>query len=89
MATLKEAVRYCIEKGILVEFLSLHGSEVENMLFTEFNLDDAKRVWHEEAEQNKALKIARKMLERGKSIEEIVEFTELTEEQIKDLHLDY
>jgi hypothetical protein len=30
-------------------FLETHGSEVENMLFTEWNMDDAKRVWREEA----------------------------------------
>jgi predicted transposase YdaD len=31
------------------EFLEINGSEIENMLFVEFNMDDAKKVWWEEA----------------------------------------
>ena len=48
-----EAIRQAIEEGvrqgIMAEYLQQHGSEVRNMLFTEFNLDDAREVWQEEA----------------------------------------
>jgi hypothetical protein len=37
----KAAVKYCVSRGILKEFLELHSSEVFNMLFTEWNWDDA------------------------------------------------
>lgn len=42
------AMDVCVRKGIMVDFIKEHGSEVRNMLFTEFNLEDAKEVWYEE-----------------------------------------
>ena len=44
-----KAIRYCIAHDIMGEFLSKHGSEVENMLFTEWNMDEAAAVTAEEA----------------------------------------
>lgn len=32
---LKDAIEYCVQHGILCEFLEKHGSEVRNMLYTE------------------------------------------------------
>jgi hypothetical protein len=46
---LKRAVKYGIEHNILRGFLTEHGSEVVNMLLTEWNWEDAKEVWQEEA----------------------------------------
>lgn len=40
----------------LKEFLEENGSEVMNMIFTEFNLEDAKEVWQEEAENKASVK---------------------------------
>lgn len=94
---LEEAVKHCINKGILKEFLSTHGSEVVNMLFTEFNLDDAKRVWREEGEavgrvegeavgeQRRAINMAKKMLSYNEPIEKIIDYTGLTAEEIENL----
>jgi len=45
------AVKNCMERGILVYFLKRHGSEVLNMLFTEWNLEDAIAVRCEEARE--------------------------------------
>ena len=44
-----KAIRYCTAHDIMGEFLSKHGSEVENMLFTEWNMDEALAVTAEEA----------------------------------------
>ncbi|MCL2411085.1 MAG: Rpn family recombination-promoting nuclease/putative transposase [Treponema sp.] len=44
-----EAVKYCHRYAILKEFLEIHASEVLNMLLTEWNIEDAKEVWKEEA----------------------------------------
>ncbi|MDR2582960.1 MAG: hypothetical protein LBC75_05715 [Fibromonadaceae bacterium] len=49
---IKLAVKTCISKNILVSFLERHSSEVENMIFGEWNLDDAKQVWQEEARED-------------------------------------
>ena len=48
-AALKDAIEYCVQHGILCEFLEKHGSEVRNMLYTEWNLEDACEVVREES----------------------------------------
>ena len=80
-AALQRAVAYCIKNGILREFLVKCGGEIVRLLQREWNLDDAIRVRVEE----KAEDIAEKMLLKNKPIDEIVEFTELTEERILEL----
>lgn len=50
----KQAVSFCIEHGILAGFLEEHGSEVKNMLLTEWNWDDALQVrWQEGIEKGR------------------------------------
>jgi hypothetical protein len=55
--------------------------EIVVMLSREWNLDDAKEVWAEE----KAEKIAEKMILANESIDKIIEYTELTEKKILNL----
>ena len=47
----KKAIHYCRNHDILKEFLERNASEVMNMLTTEWNWDDAKEVWQEEARE--------------------------------------
>jgi hypothetical protein len=47
----KKAVHWCIEHGVLPDFLQTHGSEVVNMLLTEWNWDDALEVRGQEARE--------------------------------------
>jgi len=49
---IKLAVKTCISKNILVSFLERHNSEVENMIFGEWNLDEAIAVAREEAHED-------------------------------------
>ena len=42
------AVKDSVREGIFSDFVAKHGSEVENMLFTQFNMDDALEVRYEE-----------------------------------------
>jgi predicted transposase/invertase (TIGR01784 family) len=85
---LEQAVNWCIKQGFLPDFLKLHGSEVINMLLTEWNWDDAKEVWQEE-EREKAyqekLDIARKMKTRGTPLDQIAEDFGLPLEEIAAL----
>jgi len=46
------AIKSCVERNILVYFLEKHASEILNMLFTEWNWEDAKQVWQEEAKED-------------------------------------
>jgi len=59
--------------------------EVVNMLFEEWNLDDAVAVAKRDGEKLKAIKIAKKMKDKGKSIDEIIEMTDLTVDDILPL----
>ena len=49
---LDNAIKYCIGNNILKEFLTLHGSEVINMLYVDFDMEVAKRIWREEARED-------------------------------------
>lgn len=42
------AMDYCIENDIMRGFLETHGSEVRNMLYTEWNMEEACRIACEE-----------------------------------------
>ena len=48
-AAITQAVNDCIEEGILVAFMKNHGSEVANMLYTQWKFDEAVLVEREEA----------------------------------------
>jgi predicted transposase/invertase (TIGR01784 family) len=90
-----EAVRYCIRNGILASFLEEHGSEVVNMVLSEWNLDEAKEVWQEEARdegrvegrEEKALETAKNLLGMGLSPEQVAQGTGLDIEIVKNISL--
>ncbi len=46
---IEKAIQRCSSCGIMPEYLQENGAEVLNMLLTEWNWDDAKEVWQEEA----------------------------------------
>jgi predicted transposase/invertase (TIGR01784 family) len=86
---IREAIVYCIKHGIMKDFLEKNGSEVVNMLSTEFSLEDALRIRYEEGiekgiEQDR-LQIAKKMIKDGDSPEKIVRVTELPIEIIQSI----
>ena len=45
------AVKTCINENVMKKFLEKNASEVVNMLFTEFDMDTAKKIWKEEARE--------------------------------------
>jgi hypothetical protein len=51
-----KAIRWCIREGILVEYLKKNGSEVENMLITEWDQEEYVKVQREEAAEQTAAK---------------------------------
>jgi len=51
-SAISRAVGDCIRQNVLKDFLEKHGSEVHNMVFGEWNWDDAKRVWQKEAKED-------------------------------------
>lgn len=78
------AMQDCEQNGILTDFIREHGSEARNMLFTEFNMEDALEVRYEEGFADgkargevKAIHAIRKKLEKDMSPEEISDMLEL------------
>ena len=90
---IKKAIYYCQKHDILREFLELHATEVLNMLYTEWNLDDAIAVAREEGKEdgleegrfNEKLAIARNLLAEGATFEFVQKITGLDMETIENL----
>ena len=79
------AIKYCIEHDILRQFLEENSSEVINMLFDEWNLDDALAVEREEGIEIGTLAVAKKALDEGVSLELIQKITGLSAETVEQL----
>ncbi|MDR1412057.1 MAG: hypothetical protein LBI91_07615, partial [Spirochaetaceae bacterium] len=91
------AVWWCIAQGILKGFFETHGTEVVNMLMTEWKLEEALMVEREEGleegmEKGRAQgreegmeEIARTLLKKGWSIEETAETVKLGIERVRAL----
>ncbi len=81
------AMTYCLKEGIMMDFIHSHGSEV-NMLFTQFNLEDALEVCGQECYADgmaREVRIIRRKLECGLSAAEIAEWLELEESYIEEI----
>lgn len=87
-----QAMKYCEQEGIMAEFLREHGTEAVNMLFTEFNVEDALEVRFGEGQQQgqeAMLKLVNAMIADGRS-EEIVwlqQDLELGKEMFAQYHI--
>ena len=55
------AVNFCLDNGIMGDYLVEHSEEVFHMLALEWNLDDAKQAWQEEAREQGELIRAEKI----------------------------
>ena len=90
---IKKAVIYCQKHDILREFLELHATEVLNMLYTEWNWDDALAVAREEGREDgleegletAKINIARNLLAKGSTLEFVRDITGLDIEMIENL----
>ena len=82
-----QAMEDCKHEGIMVDFVREYGSEAINMLFTQFNMDDALEVSYEEGFENgktegenrKLIQLVCRLLQKGKEAAVIAE--ELEEEE--------
>jgi len=79
---IKVAIKTCLNKNILVDFLREHGSEVENMIFGEWNWNDALAVEKEEGIDIGITRTAKNMLADGIEPERVARITKLSEEQV-------
>jgi hypothetical protein len=86
---LKHAIKWCIENGILVEFLKENASEVTNMLLDEWNWDVAMQVHEEEARETgieeAKEEVAHNALSKGLSVDLVHDITGLDTKTIQEL----
>jgi len=86
---IRKAIKYCHKHDILKEYLEIHGSEVLNMILTEWNTEDAiafaRGEGHEQGRTEEKLEIARNLLANGSSAEFVQKITGLTLGEIKKL----
>ena len=76
-SAIRQSVIDCINRNILKEFLEANGSEVVNMLLTEWNTADALRVRWQEGLQEGKIQTAVNMLNMGIDINTIAKATDL------------
>jgi predicted transposase/invertase (TIGR01784 family) len=86
---IKKAVKYCVENNILKKFLETHSKEVSNMLFTEWNQEEAleyryKEGW-EGGEEEGHKEDAKNFLAMGIDPEKVAQGTGLPIEIVKEL----
>ena len=87
------AVKICIEKGILKEYLQRKSREVINMLVAEYDYDtdiavqraEERRVAFAQGSYQKALETAKNLIDIGLSVENISKATGLSCEEIEKL----
>ena len=72
-----QAVKDCEKEGILAEFVRKYGSEVVNMLFTQFNMDDALEVRYEEGREDGIEQGRKEGKEEGKEEGEFLKLIKL------------
>ena len=85
---IRRAVKFCLDNGIMGNYLVEHSEEVFNMLALEWNMDDALAARFEEGRNEGRESVAIKMLRKGKSFEEVQEFTDLPIQRLEQLASD-
>ena len=94
---IEKAIDYAIEKDFLEGFFKIHRAEVIGMCLTEFDEEEAKRIWHEdgyteglsqglaEGEAKKAIETAENLLKEGDSPEKVARCIGLPIETVLEL----
>jgi hypothetical protein len=80
-----EAVRRCVRKGILTDFLEEHGAEVMNMVLTEWNLEEAQEAWREEGWKEAEAKYQPVIVEKDRALTELGQALTKKDREIAEL----
>jgi predicted transposase/invertase (TIGR01784 family) len=98
---MENAIRYCRDNGFIADFLRANAAEVENMLYTHFELDKALQAARDDAREDAweggrlegrqegrkegRLEDARAMLTDGMPLEKVVKYTGLSAADLEKL----
>jgi len=72
----------CIKEDILAEFLKLNRKAVQNMLTAEWDSEVEKRVLIKDTLLEASIKFARRLKAKGMSVDEIIELTDLSVDDV-------
>jgi len=90
-----KAIADCMRQNILKDFLETHSQEVYNMLYGDWDINEAREVWEEEAEAKGiaigeargeakgVLRTARQMRAEGMSVDLISRVTGLSKDEVE------
>ena len=78
-----KAVDYCIKNNVMKEYLTQHEKEVFNMLALQWNIDDAKTAWQQEARDEGRLEGS--FLEKINNIKRLMNKMHISENEAMDL----
>ena len=82
---IRRAVQFCLDNGIMGNYLVEHSEEVFNMLALEWNMDDALQARFEEGRDEGIEEVAVNMIRDGEPLDKILKFTKLSLDRIKEL----
>jgi predicted transposase/invertase (TIGR01784 family) len=94
---IEAGVKYAVENGVMPEFIRKHSSEVNGMLFAEYDPVEARKVAMEEGFEDgfedglengrseKEIEIVLRMKRNGRNIAEIVADTGMSAEQVESI----
>ena len=94
---LVRTIRDCEREGIMVDFVRKHGTEAVNMIFTQFNMDDALEVRYEEGYEDgfesgsakgevlNVIRLVNKKIQKGKAMSLIAEEIEESQELVEQI----
>lgn len=82
---IRRAVKFCLDNGIMGNYLVEHSEEVFNMLALEWNMDDALAARFEEGREEERESVAIKLIRRGRPLKEIHEDTGLSLHRLEQL----
>ena len=86
---ISRAVKFCLDNGIMGNYLIEHSEEVFNMLALEWNMNDALQArfedGYEEGRYEGIEEVAVNMIRDGEPLDKIIKFTKLSLERINEL----
>ena len=86
---ISRAVKFCLDHGIMGNYLIEHSEEVFNMLALEWNMNDALQArfedGYEEGRYEGIEEVAVNMIRDGEPLDKIIKFTKLSLERINEL----
>ena len=89
---IRRAVKFCLDNGIMGNYLIEHSEEVFNMLALEWNMNDALQArfedGYEDGRNEERESVAIKLIRRGRPLDEIHEDTGLSLQRLEQLAVD-